>query len=58
MARRNAARKLDALRELRDFLWQEKVWWMTPIVLILAVFGALIVIAQSSPVAPFIYTLF
>jgi drug/metabolite transporter superfamily protein YnfA len=44
--------------EFLSFLWKEKIWWMIPMVLVLLVFGLLIVFAQSSPIAPFIYTLF
>ncbi|RMH55069.1 MAG: hypothetical protein D6679_12325 [Candidatus Hydrogenedentota bacterium] len=44
--------------EFMGFLWEEKVWWMIPMVVVLLVFGLLIIFAQSSPVAPFIYTLF
>ena len=44
--------------ELLQFFWQNKWWWLTPMVLVLLLFGVLIVFAQSSAVAPFIYTLF
>ncbi len=46
------------LREFGRFLKQEKKFWLIPIVLVLGLFGLLLVAAQSSPVAPFIYTLF
>ena len=46
------------VRRLLDYLWQERLWWMIPMVLILLTFGAVIVFTQSSAVAPFIYTLF
>jgi Family of unknown function (DUF5989) len=44
--------------EFIGFLWERKLWWMIPMVLVLVVFGLLIVFAQTSPLAPFIYTLF
>jgi hypothetical protein len=44
--------------ELFRFLWQRKLWWMIPIVVVLLVFSLLIFFTQSSAVAPFIYTLF
>jgi hypothetical protein len=44
--------------ELVSFFWQHKWWWLTPVVLGLLVVGALIIFAQSSAIAPFIYTLF
>ena len=50
--------KYSILKEFWDFLKVRKKWWLTPIVLVLILLGALIVLTQSSPVAPFIYTLF
>ena len=44
--------------ELITFLWQRKMWWMIPMVLVLLVFGGLMVTAQSTALGPFIYTLF
>ncbi len=44
-------------RELWDFLRFNKKWWLTPIILILLVLGALMVIGGTAA-APFIYTLF
>jgi drug/metabolite transporter superfamily protein YnfA len=44
--------------EFWEFLSQRKKYWLAPIVLILALFGLLLVFAQTSAVAPFIYTLF
>jgi len=54
----SAGRKLGIMHELFVFLWERKLWWMMPMVLTLLLFGLLIVFAQSSAVAPFIYTLF
>lgn len=50
--------KWDVLREFWEFLKHEKKYWLAPIVLVLVLFGLLLVFAQSSAVAPFIYTLF
>lgn len=50
--------KFGIFGEFFEFLWKERLWWMIPMVLVLLVFGLLIVFAQSSPIAPFIYTLF
>ena len=44
--------------ELLTFLWQQKMWWLIPMVLVLLLFGGLLVTAQSSALGPFIYTLF
>jgi hypothetical protein len=45
-------------RELWAFLRVRKKFWLLPLVFIMAVFGILLVVAQSSAIAPFIYTLF
>ena len=50
--------KLHVVREFATFLKQEKKYWIAPMVVVLLLFGLLIVFAQSSAVAPFIYTLF
>ena len=44
--------------ELLQFLWQAKLYWMIPMVFVLLLLGGLIIFAQSSAIAPFIYTLF
>ncbi len=46
------------LSTLWEFLRVRKKWWLTPIVLMLILLGALIVLSESSAVAPFIYALF
>ena len=54
----NSYSKTSIFKEFLQFLWQQKLWWMIPIVLVLFIMGALIIFVGSSPVAPFIYTLF
>ena len=54
----SAGRKVGIMQELMVFLWERKLWWMAPMVLTLLLFGMLILFAESSAVAPFIYTLF
>lgn len=44
--------------ELLKFLWEAKLWFLIPFVVVLLLFGLLLVFAQSTGVAPFIYTLF
>jgi Family of unknown function (DUF5989) len=44
--------------ELWVFLRERKKWWLRPIILVLVLFGGLLVLAQGSAVAPFIYTIF
>ncbi len=50
--------KAQILGEFLQFLKQEKKYWLAPIVVVLVLFGLLLVFAQSSAVAPFIYSLF
>ncbi len=45
------------VREFVDFLSHNKKWWLTPIILVLLLLGALIALGGSA-VAPFIYTIF
>jgi len=49
---------MDFFKELWSFLRVRKKLWLAPIILILLVFGGLLLLAQGSVVAPFIYTLF
>ncbi len=46
------------LKEFWTFLRSRKKYWLLPILLVMLIFGALLVLAQGSAVAPFIYTLF
>jgi hypothetical protein len=46
------------LRELFRFLRMRKKYWLIPIVVLMLVFGALMLLAQTSALAPFIYTLY
>ncbi len=44
--------------ELLRFFWRNKLWWMTPVVVVLIIAGVLAIAAQTSAIAPFVYTLF
>jgi hypothetical protein len=46
------------LRELWAFLSVRKKLWLAPIIIVMVLLGGLLVLAQGSVVAPFIYTLF
>lgn len=50
--------KISLIVEFWDFLKTRKKWWLTPIVLFLLLLGALILLTESTALAPFIYTLF
>jgi hypothetical protein len=49
---------IDFVAELWRFMGVRKKYWLLPVILMLAVFGALIVLAKGSAVAPLLYTLF
>ena len=49
---------LDLLAELWAFMRERKKFWLAPIIIVMILLGALIVFAQGSSLAPFIYTLF
>jgi len=49
---------MDFLIELWQFLKVRKKFWLLPIILVMVLLGGLLVLAQGSVVAPFIYTLF
>ncbi len=50
--------KLYILVEVWEFLKDRKKWWLMPICLFLLLLGALIIFAEGSALAPFIYTIF
>jgi hypothetical protein len=50
--------QMGIIGELLSFLWQRKLWWLIPMILVIVLFGVLLIFAQGSAVAPFIYTLF
>lgn len=50
--------RYSVIAELLSFFWKEKLWWMIPMIVILILLAVLMVFAQGSPVAPFIYTIF
>ncbi|MBK6508393.1 MAG: hypothetical protein IPG06_02340 [Haliea sp.] len=48
----------DLLKDLWGFMRERKKFWLAPIILVMLLLGLLIVVAQGSAIAPFIYTLF
>jgi hypothetical protein len=44
--------------ELWQYMRVRKKFWLTPIILVLVLFGGLVVLTQGSAIAPFVYTLF
>ncbi len=49
---------MSTLRELWLFLRARKKYWLVPVVIAVLVIGGLLVLAQGSALAPFIYTIF
>ena len=49
---------MEFIKELWDFLRMRKKLWLAPIIIVMLVLGGLLIIAQGSVVAPFIYPLF
>jgi hypothetical protein len=46
------------LKELWAFMKVRKKWWLLPVILLMVFVGTLLVFAQTSALAPFIYTIF
>lgn len=49
---------LSTSTELLVFVWHGKVWWLTPIVIALLMLSGLVVLLETSALAPFVYALF
>ncbi|MDB5903787.1 MAG: uncharacterized protein JWM26_2665 [Betaproteobacteria bacterium] len=49
---------MDFIKELYAFLKARKKFWLLPIIIVMVLFGGLLILAQGSAIAPFIYTLF
>jgi hypothetical protein len=49
---------MSVLKELWALVRTRKKFWLLPIILVLVIFGTLVVLAGTSAIAPFIYTLF
>jgi len=49
---------LKLLGELWQFMGAEKKWWLFPVIVLMVLVGALLIFAQTSALAPFIYTVF
>jgi hypothetical protein len=44
--------------ELWSFMRERKKWWLVPVIIVMLLVGSLLVFAQTSALAPFIYTIF
>ena len=57
-AARNVVGGMQTIRELFQFLWQRKLWWIVPFVITLLFVAVLLLVGEATGIAPFIYTLF
>ena len=57
-ALRHMTTGMGTVRELFEFLWVRRLWWMIPLVVLLLLIGTLLVVGQVAGISPFIYTLF
>jgi len=53
-----AQRRFGIAGELLSFFARNKRWWMLPMIFVVLLLGIVLILAQSSVIAPFIYTLF
>ena len=51
-------RRTGIVGELWMFMRERKKWWLLPVIAVMLLVGSLIVVAQGSALAPFIYTIF
>lgn len=49
---------MELLKELFTFLKYRRKLWLAPIIVVMLLLGALLIVAQGSVIAPFIYTIF
>ena len=50
--------RTSLISEFWAFMRVRKKWWLLPIVIVMLLIGSLLVFAQTSVLAPFIYTIF
>ena len=48
----------ELIKDLWGFMRERKKFWLAPIIIVLLLIGALLIFAQGSAIAPFIYTIF
>ena len=49
---------MEFVKDLWDFMHERKKFWLAPIIIVLVLLGGLILLAEGTVVAPFVYTLF
>ncbi|MGE0698598.1 MAG: DUF5989 family protein [Hyphomicrobiaceae bacterium] len=49
---------MSLLKELGHYMSARRKWWLAPVIVTLVMVGGLLLLAQGSAIAPFIYTVF
>lgn len=49
---------MSVVSQLWEYMRERKKWWLLPVIVMMLVVGILLVFAQGSALAPFIYTIF
>jgi len=49
---------MGLMNELWHYMRERKKWWLLPVIIVMVVLGMLLIFAQGSALAPFIYTIF
>ena len=49
---------MSIANELWAFMRERKKWWLGPVIIVMVLVGTLLIFAQGSALAPFIYTIF
>ncbi len=55
---RDLAIRFRVVTRLFRYFWDNKMWWMIPLLVVLVAFGAIIVLGHATPLGPLIYTIF
>ncbi len=50
--------KFSIIKEFWEFIKYKKIWWITPIIIVLLLIAILIIFTEGSAIAPFIYAIF
>jgi len=50
-------KRYSIIREMINFLWKEKMWWLIPAILVVVLLGVLLYLMQTSPLAFLFYPL-
>ena len=58
MALEKLKSKLSIVKEFIGFLWERKLWWLIPLMLLILTIGLVLIVSHGTVFAPFIYVLF